>query len=634
MIDTQSTTYKKPKSDTCHCSDPKPGGACCDLVCFERPNYFCGHLLTDTDLSKEQQYTIEKHKLYNRALHGWGVVCGLRLTCDSQCGGIIIDDGYAIDDCGNDLVVCDPLPFDVIARLKEKRYVVGNAAYDPCKPDSEQPKCEFSQCFYVTICYDEEPREFTTPFVAGCRPSLTECEPTRIREGVRFDVLNELPAQTGWLEDLKSRLEGCFCLFSKGAFADALQTNNATLAAITKPQGEISSNNHNQYYTLFCELRGLLLLFLKKYPDKYNCKLDYEIRNTILPDPKQGVVDYGKNVRNAFCDLLRLAWQYAISCALGELIPRCPGPKHAGCVVLGTVEVKGDCVTHVCNCPRSYVWSFANFWQVLIATMFDGVACEEETEAATARQPMVGAVGTPGRKPYDDDCEEKPRHVCCAEFDIDCEFLVTLLGINSRSLNYAGAETVRAFSDMARSVKEAFNFAKPRNFSSQIFQHKDSGQLDHIFKTLGVRGVVERAPLEPKFVHPAEMLYRTGLARPKQSAIVAQHDADGVVVNAYAVPRDLASRTEQAASMEDLKSATRRMQDIERHLNTLIETAEARIKDMSGTTDPKLADMRKKMHEELTRGSEQREGEGQKSARKRPSSRRKGPQSKEGGENG
>src|SRR5689334_16142248 len=84
------------------CSCPEPAhDACCELTCFERPNYFCGHLLTDDDMRLEQKYFREKNKLYHRALHGHGVVCGLRLTCAPHCaGGIQVGPGYAIDPCG------------------------------------------------------------------------------------------------------------------------------------------------------------------------------------------------------------------------------------------------------------------------------------------------------------------------------------------------------------------------------------------------------------------------------------------------------------------------------------------------------------------------------------------------------
>jgi len=110
----------------CSCHDPLPKGeGCCELVCFERPKYFCGHLLTDADLTAEQTYLREKNKLYHRTLDGYGVVCGLRLTCDRDCKGHIrVGDGYAIDDCGNDLVVCKPQTFDVMGELRKRKWLV------------------------------------------------------------------------------------------------------------------------------------------------------------------------------------------------------------------------------------------------------------------------------------------------------------------------------------------------------------------------------------------------------------------------------------------------------------------------------------------------------------------------------
>lgn len=51
---------------------------------FERLAYFHGQLLTSDDLRTEQAYFREKHKLHNRCLHGWGVVCGLR-TAPLDC---------------------------------------------------------------------------------------------------------------------------------------------------------------------------------------------------------------------------------------------------------------------------------------------------------------------------------------------------------------------------------------------------------------------------------------------------------------------------------------------------------------------------------------------------------------------
>ena len=648
MIETRQKTYNKPKSEGCHCSNPKPDGTCCNLICFERPNYFCGHLLTDTDLSKEQQYVVEKHKLYNRTLHGWGVVCGLRLTCDDECcGGIMIDEGYAIDDCGNDLVVCESLRFDVVSLLKEKGWIVGDQIYDPCKkPEDEEEVCDYTQCFYVTVCYDEESRDFTTPFVAGCRPTLTECEPTRIREGVRFDVLDKLPEENQWLKDLLKRLEGCFSIFTTGPFARALNDpdKRRILERVCENPDNIEGNEFDALNDLFCQLRGLLLLYLQKHPDKYNCKLADEIRINVFPDPYNTGGGYGQRVKEAFSSLLRLAFQHAISCALGELIPRCPGPKHAGCVVLGTVEVKGGCVTHVCNCPRKYVWSFANFFQVLIASLFGGIACEDKDEAKAMDNPsgneavssLNSTTGFYARTDQVD--EEHDRHVCCREFDASCTDILALTGVNSKFLQYAGTETIRAFASMAKSVRSIFNFTDASMFSPAMLRNMDPGQFRQAIHRLGIKNIsYEEVAVPSAPAHPIEELSRIGLARMAESTLVVERTPDKKIVNAYAVPpgtrkegsKDIQARITKAET--SAKEAIERAQKVEQRL----AATEDYIRRLTSASGPTIEDVRQRIHDELSRTPEPREAE-TRTAQKRSSKRRRPPQTPEGeeGENG
>jgi hypothetical protein len=96
---------------------------CCDLECLVRPNFFCGQLLTDTDLKALVDWTRNRFSL-SRFRHGWGVVCGLEVTCSDEsgcrpCGSsdhgtkVYVNPGYAIDCCGNDLVVCEPCEVDL-----------------------------------------------------------------------------------------------------------------------------------------------------------------------------------------------------------------------------------------------------------------------------------------------------------------------------------------------------------------------------------------------------------------------------------------------------------------------------------------------------------------------------------------
>jgi hypothetical protein len=70
---------------------------------LRRLRYVTGQLLSAADLQLEQQYFIEKHKLHNRALHGFGIVSGLKVT--TNAGQITVAPGMAIDCAGNDLLV-------------------------------------------------------------------------------------------------------------------------------------------------------------------------------------------------------------------------------------------------------------------------------------------------------------------------------------------------------------------------------------------------------------------------------------------------------------------------------------------------------------------------------------------------
>lgn len=581
MIETQTRTSKKTKADSCHCAEPQPGRTCCDLICFERPNYFCGHLLTDVDLSTDQRYAIEKRKLHNRTLHGWGVVCGLRLTCDDECGGIMVDEGYALDDCGNDLVVCQPLRFDVIGTLREKGYLVGDAAYDPCKPKEEQDDCKIRQCFYVTICYEEEPREFTTPFVAGCRPSLTECEPTRIREGVQFDVLNELPKETDWMEELKCRIKHCTKLFTEGQFAKTLHDNLADLNTVMGGKAEPGQ----KWWELFCTLKGFLLLYLSKHPDKYNCTLTHEIQKIPFPQEpsyetdstasryggntdtqyREGRTHRGENysgeISAAFCRLLELAHQHVVSCIRGEMIFPCKEPCKPACVVLGTVEVVGDKVTHVCNCPRSYVWSFGSFWEDVIATFIGGLACEEvpvskiqhddtrDYPASTVPSQTQGThwtghnpAGTPttGERwpgPVDiDDKYDDLKRICCGKTKFNCVDFLNNLTTNQRATYDSSTAALQMVAELKQSLSYALDFTRPEVISPSAFKGMkttDAGQRAH---DLNVRLHIQDQPFAEPILEPLQVFRSNTLSGTERD--IYAYETGGQIVDVRAEWRE------------------------------------------------------------------------------------------------
>src|SRR5438477_11652984 len=89
------------------CQEPPPCPACGGLTCFCRPRFFAGQVLTEADLNRLEQYTVDKNRLHNRYLHGWGVVCGLDVVCDPCAGGVVVRPGYALSPCGDDIIVCE-----------------------------------------------------------------------------------------------------------------------------------------------------------------------------------------------------------------------------------------------------------------------------------------------------------------------------------------------------------------------------------------------------------------------------------------------------------------------------------------------------------------------------------------------
>jgi hypothetical protein len=161
-----------------------------------RPRFFAGQLLTEDDLQLLSDYVGQKNRLHNRHLFGAGVVCGLEVTCD-PCGDgrVIVQPGYALDCCGNDLTLSCPQVVDLNALVRKLRK---DDCVDPCPEpkqlkgqtngngDTDQPKPNFRFCLYIRYC--EQPSDPVTPYSTGEDCVQVGCEPTRIREGVSFEL--------------------------------------------------------------------------------------------------------------------------------------------------------------------------------------------------------------------------------------------------------------------------------------------------------------------------------------------------------------------------------------------------------------------------------------------------------------
>jgi hypothetical protein len=575
---TQPAPAAKPKATPCSCGGK--GGSectCCQNICFERPNYFCGQLLNDTDLSAGLTYVREKLKLYHRTLDGWGVVCGLRLTCDHDCcGSIRVGDGYAIDDCGNDLVVCQPLPFDVIAALKAKGWLI-KEEHDPCKKE-EEPPCKIKQCYYVAICYCEEEAEFTTPFKTNCGPGAAACVPTRIKESVRFEILDKLPKTQNVLDEIEERITCCWKVFTDGPLAKTLQQ---VIDSLQK-----SDQKELDYADLFCRVKVLFEHYLKRRPHPYDCT--FAERLCQLKCAEKDNREAGLSNLHA---LIRLIRQYALDCMLGEMIFPCPNPPRANCVVLGTVEVEDGKLLRVCNCPRSYVWSFAHFFEVLLAVGLGGEACEGRREGRDRTAEEGGSKR-----------EREHRCHCCATFDFDPITFRKLYTDVPKFGSHAAAAPTRAARQVIAALRRAFNFTHPTAFSSKVYEGMSKARAQRLAVDLAgphkLGGDDLLAFITPETPEDADLLTALlshGLTRPGEPLVATpagtQGNETGQVVPRSQLQPPLAPIVELVARLKEAENrankAEEAMTKLHEHLTSLKSTVdEIKAKQPAPATTP------------------------------------------------
>jgi hypothetical protein len=76
-----------------------------------RPHFEPRRYLTASDLRAEQDYRLQRIRRHSRFLHGWGVVCGLRVVPAGEVGypwALRICPGYAIRPYGDEIEVSAP----------------------------------------------------------------------------------------------------------------------------------------------------------------------------------------------------------------------------------------------------------------------------------------------------------------------------------------------------------------------------------------------------------------------------------------------------------------------------------------------------------------------------------------------
>jgi hypothetical protein len=153
-------------------------GRDCGCVVSERNRYFTGKFLTARDLAGEQQYLVGRHRLHNRLLHGWGVVCGLRVSHhpDPDCARrwVEVQPGIAIDCHGREVVLC-----------RAERFELPLPRPEGDDEDADVMREEFLLC----ASYVEEAVELVPALYAEGTCDATRQEANRIRETMRLEVV-------------------------------------------------------------------------------------------------------------------------------------------------------------------------------------------------------------------------------------------------------------------------------------------------------------------------------------------------------------------------------------------------------------------------------------------------------------
>ncbi|SRR6266568_3951396 len=146
---------------------------------LKRPDYQPGNYLAYLDLITEQRYLLQRLRRHNRYLHGWGVVCGLKVVPGNDARRpwqILVCPGYAIGPYGDEIKVDHAVPVDV-------RDYLWLQPLDADPPPSVA---------YVGISYTESLKEPVSSRAPECGCHETE-EFSRICDGFRVDVLWSLP---------------------------------------------------------------------------------------------------------------------------------------------------------------------------------------------------------------------------------------------------------------------------------------------------------------------------------------------------------------------------------------------------------------------------------------------------------
>lgn len=344
--------------------------SCGGLQCLCRPRFFAGQLLTEQDLWRLEQYIIEKNKLHNRYLHGWGIVCGLDVTKSKCEGHLHVAGGYALSPCGDDIIVCCDKEVAVCDLINACRDLERSGCESPCGP--VVPPAGSRETWRLLVCYDEKPSRGITALRGGsgasccsrcacggssqcgcgCHPKGNGhstrrplpppvCEPTLTCEAFKFAVCRveekppplHNPKLIPWQILVDNVNAAKWSKVSKAAAVDAATKAHAYLAKFA-----------STYIGADKELNDLIAAAAPKAEGLSTDEFVTSMQKAFVPPIKKMLI-YG--------------WHWSMR-------PPCPPPGGEPCVVLATftVEAPGCKIVDLKEADRTYVPTVPNliYW--------------------------------------------------------------------------------------------------------------------------------------------------------------------------------------------------------------------------------------------------------------------------------
>ncbi len=357
--------------------------SCGALQCLCRPRFFAGQLLTEEDLNRLDRYIIEKNKLHNRHLHGWGVVCGLEVLCHPCEGQVTVKKGYGISPCGEDIVVCNDAYIDVCKMIRECReQEKGNINCQPPLPGGDEVEekwvlairyqeqstrgitalpsistknsskcgcgnssrgsncnCGCGSSSNGCGCNNNKNSSYATSSQSSAQSTLAQCEPTIVCEGFCFDVY---PAP-----DTVDREEDPGALIRR--ISDCLET-------FTELLGDVPGIGDPGLELWCAQTKPVLNRFFAQNPIN-DCTVFDDIAAINCADPES--IQQGYSL---------IFMKYIFHCICSGLLPPCPEKTDDPRIPLATITVSGEAckIMRVCNWTtlRKFATTFPNlqYW--------------------------------------------------------------------------------------------------------------------------------------------------------------------------------------------------------------------------------------------------------------------------------